>query len=99
MPKTVLQVDPSDTTVNTESQWTLSLSSTVPLATECYIKLLFPLDLEYDFQSITGSGIFLPKNLQSILTTDAVSIVQGTPADPRLSVTFFGCNQDASLGA
>lgn len=99
MPKTVLQVEPSDTTVNTQSQWTLSLSSTVPLATECYIKLLFPLDLEYDFQSITGSGIFLPKNLQAILSTDAVSISPGTTEDPRISVVFFGCNQDASLGA
>lgn len=49
MVKEVLQVEPSDQTVNTQSRWTMNLNPSVPLGTECYIKLFFPLDLEYNF--------------------------------------------------
>lgn len=46
-----------------------------------------------------ADGIFLPKNQQSILATSDLAILPGTADEPRPSVKFFGCNQDASLGA
>jgi hypothetical protein len=70
----------------------------VPLGIECYIVLLFPNDLEYNFEFVDASGIFLPRNLKPILATTDMEIVKGFKGDPRQSVKFFGCNQEASLG-
>jgi len=42
---------------------------------ECYIRLYMPQDFTFSLESIETSGIFLPKNLQSILTTNDVRII------------------------
>lgn len=62
MPKTTLLVEPTDSTVNTPSSWTLSFNPTIPLSTECYIRLYIPLDLDYKFEFVDSDGIFLPRN-------------------------------------
>jgi hypothetical protein len=62
MPPEALQVEPSDSTVNTQSLWTLNLNPTIALGNECYIKLYIPLDLEYKFEFVDSDGIFLPRN-------------------------------------
>ena len=49
MPASIMTVEPSDLTVNTDSPWTLSLNPTVTLGQECYIKMFFPVDFEYEF--------------------------------------------------
>jgi|LauGreDrversion4_2_1035121.scaffolds.fasta_scaffold79277_2 hypothetical protein len=62
MPITTLLVEPTDSTVNTQSTWTLSLNPTIPLSTECYIRLYIPLDLDYKFEFVDADGVFLPRN-------------------------------------
>lgn len=104
MPTEVLQIDPSDTTVNTESQWTLNINPTVPLSNECYIVLFFPNDLAYNFEFVDADGIFLPRSLTGTLSTSDFSTETGFisaihPAgDDRTYIKFFGCNDENSLG-
>lgn len=62
MQSDVLQIVPADTTVNTQSVWTMFLNPTVPLGKECYIRLYLPTDLEYSFEFVTAGGIFLPQS-------------------------------------
>ena len=98
MPPDVLQVEPTDTTVNTQSRWTLNFNPSIALSTECYIRLFIPVDLEYKFEFVDADGIFLPRNQQSILATTDLTIYPPTATEPRTSVKFFGCYQDSSLG-
>lgn len=97
LPSTNLQVDPSDTIVNTASQWTLNVDIDVPLMQECFIVLFFPTDLEYNFEFIEADGIFRPVR-QSILSTSDFTVQTGfsskihSASDTRQSIKFFGCN-------
>jgi hypothetical protein len=47
---------------------------------------------------VQADGIFLPQNLQSILSTSDLVIKPPTATEPRQSAIFYGCNQDSSLG-
>ena len=56
-------VQPDDNTVNTDSEWTFTLTPGIAMMQECYIKLTFPPELEILWDSIEALGIFLPRNL------------------------------------
>lgn len=43
----VLEVEPTDFTINTLSTWTFTLNPTVAMGSVCYIKFYFPVDLVY----------------------------------------------------
>jgi len=60
---TVLSVLPSNTTVNTYSQWNfqINLQKGPPLEQNCVIRLFIPDDFVYKFDSATVSDMFLPQ--------------------------------------
>ena len=91
-------MSPSNSSVNTVSEWLLDLNSNIPMMRECYIQIKLPADFTFLMESIQATGIFLPKSTQSILFTNDITILPGTPQDLRTSLTFAGCNQDSSLG-
>ena len=62
---------------------------------ECYIKLEIPLDLPLKWDSIYAEGMFLPKNLNSILANGDFVLTQSSTEQ---SITFAGCNDELSLG-
>jgi hypothetical protein len=93
-----LQIVPADTTVNTQSVWTMFLNPTVPLGKECYIRLYLPTDLEYSFEFVTAGGIFLPQSQTEVVPTSDLAFEQPTGAEKRQAIKFSGCNQDSSLG-
>jgi hypothetical protein len=48
--------------------------------------------------SATATGIFLPKSLQTILSSTDYTIYDSTSLDSRKSIVFNGCNSEDSLG-
>lgn len=91
-------VTPSDNTVNTVSEWTLQVQPGIPMVRDCFIRLWIPSEITLNYQSIEASGIFLPKNLNYILSSSDFDILNPTSQDPLKSITFTGCNDDNTLG-
>ena len=98
MAPNALSLNPQDNTINKESQWYISLQPGLPMNEECYIKILLPTDLEYQFNYVEPSGIFLDQGLSQTLTTDDVIIVPKTATEPRIGVKFKGCYDQSSIG-
>jgi len=59
------------------------LNPTIPLGFECYIRLIFPNDLDYEFNFVAASGMFLPRSLSDNLSTDDIVIIKPTTQEPR----------------
>lgn len=93
-----LQIEPADTTINSQSTWTLYLNPTVPLGKECYIRLYLPTDLSYEFNFVSATGIFLPQGQTMIVPTSDLSFEPPKGAELRQAIKFTGCSQISSLG-
>jgi hypothetical protein len=55
------------------------LNSNIPMMRECYIQIKLPADFTFLMESIQATGIFLPKSTQSVLFTNDITILPGTP--------------------
>lgn len=100
IPNSEFKINPSNSSVATFSQWTLSLTVTVPISTQCYIRFYLPQDLVYDPQTILASGIFMKPDLSSELRPSDLQVIYKT-ADgriPKSSIIFQGCNELTTLG-
>ena len=52
LPPDNFKITTGSPTVGTYSPWVFNLDVTTPLEVGCYIKVLLPTDLAYDFQSV-----------------------------------------------
>jgi hypothetical protein len=80
-----MKVQPSDLHINTASQWTVFIKMPIPMELGCYVKLYYPSDVIFDFQSIQAQGFFKPER-GDYLNED--NMVWNTSDSPSPSITF-----------
>jgi len=81
--------------VATSSQWTFFTRVPIPLQIGCWIKLYYPKDTKFTFESITAQGIFKPAQGSQL----SVENMELNPLDsPSPSIKFRGCNSYNGIG-
>jgi hypothetical protein len=90
-----MKVQPSDLEIGAASQWTVYLKVPIPMELGCHVKLYYPSDIVFDFQSIQAQGFFKPER-GDYLNED--NMIWNKNDDPSPSLTFKGCNDYNGVG-
>jgi hypothetical protein len=84
--------------VGSFSPWIFNLNVDTPLDEICYIKVLLPQDIDYDFQTVLATKIFRSSRGTDQLLYSEIGRFPGTESEPRSYVILNGCNDQNSLG-
>lgn len=91
-----MKIQPSNLEIGNPSRWTFFIKLSLPMNKGCYIKLTYPADLKFQYNSIIAQGFFKPPGNDDRISIDRSNNKQWNKAERTLF--FKGCNQLNGLG-
>ena len=91
-----MKIQPSNLEIGTGSAWTIFVKVPIPMFKGCFIKLTYPEDLKFQYNSIIAQGFFQPDGNTDRISIDRDDIKQWN-RDER-TLYFKGCNNDNGIG-
>ena len=87
-----MKIQPSNLEIGTDSTWTIFLAVPIPMELECYVKIYYPSDLVFTFNTITAQGFFRPPS------SDNLSSENMEHNTEEKFMVFEGCNKFNGVG-